>query len=187
MTSFQGGTSRAGLFELVAQWRADSAAAGQPWVISFDEPQKIENNLDEGVGYPHGRRDKMWPVFMAGGGGFEWYVQLDGGGHGFDQQLDDFGEMEPALLWSGQARRFLEMLPLAMMASSRTLGHSGSGGNTYVLAAPDRAYAAYNDRNGGPLSLDLTASTPGTVFEVTWFNPRTGAMPDGPVEAGTAP
>jgi hypothetical protein len=196
ITSFQGGTSRAAMFDLITQWRADSAAAGQPWVISFDEPQKIENNLDDGVGYPHGRRDKMWPVFMAGGGGFEWYVQLDGGGHGFDQQIDDFGEMAQALEWSGHVRDFLAMLPLESMVSSRTLADSDAGGNTYALAAPDVAYALYNDRNGGPLSVDLGASSPDTVFEIRWFDPRTGALSGGAVgnvsgggvvEIGTAP
>lgn len=181
MTSFQGGNSRASMFDLIAQWRADSAAAGQPWVVSFDEPQKIENNMDVAVGYPHGRRDKMWPVFMAGGGGFEWYVQQDGAGHGLDQQIDDFSIMEEALSWSGHVLAFLAGLPLEDMTSSRSLGVSSSGGNTYALAAPDLAYAVYNDRNGGPLSLDLSGSAADTVFDVTWFNPLTGATSAGGV------
>jgi hypothetical protein len=197
ITSFQGGQSRSAMFDLIRQWRADSAAAGQPWVISFDEPQKIENDVDDVAdGYPHGRRDKMWPVFMAGGGGFEWYVQQDGGGHSFDQQIDDFGLMAEALAWSGHALDFLAMLPLEQMTSSRTLADSASGGNTYALAAPDIAYAVYSDRNGGPLTIDLSGSSAATSFDVTWFDPRTGAMAagavspvsgGGPVDLGSAP
>lgn len=181
ITSFQGGTSRGAMFDLVRDWRADSSAAGQPWVISFDEPQKIENNLDPNVGYPHGRRDKMWPVFMAGGGGFEWYVQLDGGGHGFDQSIDDFGLMDEALSWSGHALDFLSRLPLEQMTASRTLADSASGGETYALAAPDLAYAVYNDRNGGPLTVDLSSSSPNVIFDVAWFDPRSGETLAGPV------
>ena len=184
ITSFQGGDSRTSMFDLIAAWRADSAAAGVPWVISFDEPQRIENDVNDFArGYPHGRRDKMWPVFMAGGGGFEWYVQQDGGGHGFDQQIDDFGLMAGALEWSGHALDFLAMLPLDQMTSSRALAGSSAGGNTYTLAAPHLAYAVYNDRNGGPIEIDLSASAPGTAFNVTWFDPRTGAMSTGAVES----
>jgi len=181
MTSFQGGTSRSALFDLIIQWRADSAAAGEPWVISFDEPQKIENNMNLGVGYPHGRRDKMWPVLMAGGGGFEWYVQQDGGGHSLDQQIDDFGLMDEALAWSGHALAFFAMLPLEQMTASGSLADSSAGGNSYLLAAPDLAYAVYNDRNGGPLTLDLGASAADSVFDVRWFNPRSGALSAGSV------
>ncbi|MEM7583854.1 MAG: DUF5060 domain-containing protein, partial [Acidobacteriota bacterium] len=89
ITSFQGNNSRASMFDLIEDWRVRSAAAGVPWAISFDEPQRIENDpTDDTQGYPHGRRDKMWPVYMAGGAGFEWYVQEDGGGHSFDQRID---------------------------------------------------------------------------------------------------
>ena len=53
-------------------------------MISIDEPQKIENDPnDQNAGYPHGRRNFLWPTYMSGGGGFEWYVQSDGGGHAF--------------------------------------------------------------------------------------------------------
>jgi hypothetical protein len=118
---------------------------------------------------------------MAGGGGFEWYVQQDGGGHGFDQQIDDFGLMAEALEWSGHALDFLALLPLERMTASRMLATSSAGGNTYVLAAPDVAYALYNDRNGGPIEIDLSGSSPDTTFDVTWFDPRTGAMAAGSV------
>lgn len=181
ITSFQGSTSRAGMFDLIAQWREDSATAGTPWVISFDEPQKIENNMSDSVGYPHGRRDKMWPVYMAGGGGFEWYVQQDGGGHGLDQQIDDFGIMGSALEWTGHALEFLGLLPLEEMISDRDIASSGSGGNTYTLYDPDSVYAIYNDRNGGPISIDLSDISSELRFDVSWFDPRSGALVPGEI------
>jgi hypothetical protein len=182
ITSFQGNPSRNNMFDLIIDWRNNSATAGVPWVISFDEPQKIENNMSNTVGYPHGRRDKMWPVYMAGGGGFEWYVQEDGAGHGLDQQIDDFNIMADALDWNGHALDFLDLLPLSEMSSNRTQADSASGGNTYTMQLPGTAYAIYNDRNGGPFSLDLSNAPAGTVFSVSWFNPRNGDMLAGNVD-----
>ncbi|MEM9304808.1 MAG: Ig-like domain-containing protein, partial [Pseudomonadota bacterium] len=179
MTSFQGGNSRTSMFDLIQTWRSRSIDAGVPWAISFDEPQKIENDVDDDAsGYPHGRRDKLWPVYMAGGAGFEWYVQQDGGGHSFDQQIDDFGLMGEALAWTGHALDFLAMLPLREMSSSDSLASSSRGGNSYALIKPGEVYAVYNDRNGGELVLDLPAGQ----YEVKWFDPRNGgALLDGTV------
>jgi len=182
ITSFQGGDSRTSMFDLIVEWRERSAEAGAPWAISFDEPQKIENDPDDlDAGYPHGRRDKMWPALMAGGAGFEWYVQQDGGGHSLDQQIDDFGLMDTALTWSGHARFFLERLPLESMISDRSIADSTAGGNTYARYRVGDIYAIYNDRNGGDFSLDLAAVPSDLLFRVRWFDPRTGDVVAGSV------
>ena len=173
ITSFQGGNSRTSMANLISTWRTRSANAGTPWAISFDEPQKIENDKsDSNNGYIHGRRDKMWPVFMAGGAGFEWYVQEDGGGHGFDQRIDDFRAMDDALNWTGYAVNFLSDMPLLEMSPSHSLGNSTAGNNTYVLAKPNDTYAMYNDRNGSGWTLNLAGAT--GQFEVKWLDPRNG-------------
>lgn len=180
ITSFQGGNSRSSMFALIKDWRERSAAAGVPWAISFDEPQKIENDVnDVANGYPHGRRDKMWPAYMGGAAGFEWYVQQDGGGHSFDQAIDDFSEMDAALRWAGHAVAFFESLPLLSMQPLENLADSGAGGDAYVLAAPGTTYAVFNDRNGEDWTLDLS-DIPG-VFQVSWFDPRNG----GALQTGT--
>ncbi len=180
MTSFQGGNSRTSMANLISDWRERSDDAGVRWAISFDEPQKIENDKnDEAKGYPHGRRDKMWPALMSGGGGFEWYVQQDGGGHSFDQQIDDFSMMDVALQWMGHARTFLTGLPLLEMSPNHSLGDSGAGDNTYVLQQTGETYAMYNDRNGEDWTLDLTGVN--GEFEVRWFDPRYG----GGMQTGT--
>ncbi len=173
VTAFQGSWNRMKLAGVIGRWRRRSASAGVPWGVCLDEPQKIENDPDDGrTGYPHGRRNKMWPVYMSGGAGFEWYVQRDGGGHGLDQELEDFRQMKTALNWTGYARSFLRKLPVLEMSPNHSLGDTASGGNTYVLRKHGEVYALYNDRNGSDWKLDLS-ETDGT-FQVRWFDPRNG-------------
>lgn len=172
ITAFQGTQSRTDMSDLVIEWRDRSAAAGTPLVVSMDEPQPIHNDLtDTTRGYIAARRDKMWPLYMSGGGGFEWYVQQDGGGHSFDQQIDDFSILGPALTWTGYATGFFDVLPVQEMAPNHNLG-SGPTGNTYVLAKPGESYAVFNDRTGSNLRLDLRGDS--ATYIVSWFNPRTG-------------
>jgi len=182
ITAFQGGNSNMSMANLIVEWRERSADSGVKLAISFDEPQKIENDADdEKNGYPQGRRNKMWPAYMSGAAGFEWYVQADGGGHGLDHRLDNFREMRPALNWAGHATRFLSTLPLLEMASDHELAKQSKAGNTYVLTKSGEVYALYNDQSGTGLRLDLTGAD-GT-FEVQWFDPRNGGeLLDGSVK-----
>lgn len=173
-TTFQGGPSRMKMAELMMDWRNRSASAGVPWMISFDEPQRIENDItDMELGYPHGRRNKMWPLYMSGGGGFEWYVQEDGRGHTFDQRINDFREMSACLKWTGYALGFFEQLPISEMKPDHLLASTTEKEcNNYVLAKPGEAYVVFNDRQGTGINLDLTATRKRTVFEILWFDPR---------------
>jgi hypothetical protein len=175
MTSFQ--PSIAGIGPIVADWRQRSANAGAPWVISVDEPQSIENDLDDQTrGYPHGRRNFVWPVYLSGGGGVEWYVQEDGGGHTFDQRIDDFRPLAQALLWTQYARTFLAGLPLLQMAPQ-----PGASTADYTFTLPGVVYALYV-ASGRSLSVDLSAST--DDFEVRWFDPQVGAWHIGATVSG---
>ena len=156
----------------IEEWRRRSAQALVPWMISVDEPQKIENDKTDAVaGYPHGRTSFLWPIYLSGGGGFEWYVQQDGGGHSFDQQIDDFSLMDVALQWTGHAHDFLELFPLLHMEPRKDLASSTAGGTTYCLAQIGGEYALYN-ADGGTFSLDLTRHA--GQFQVEWFDPRNG-------------
>lgn len=172
MTSFQSRRDGMEMAELAQWFRKQSREAGHPWVISFDEPQVIHNDQDDmEVGYDNARRTKMWPFYMGGGAGFEWYVQLDGGGHGLDHRLEDFSEMKPALNWSKYARKFLYELPLKDIEPMHQLG-AAARGTTYVLADSENVYALYNDSCGLGFSIDLTDVD--GEFEVKWFDPRNG-------------
>ncbi|MDX1680657.1 MAG: malectin domain-containing carbohydrate-binding protein, partial [Akkermansiaceae bacterium] len=182
--SFQGSASRSTMFNTIQSWRTSSASAGVKWTCAWDEPQKIENdNNDEVNGYPMGRRDKMWPCLMGGGDGFMWYIQKDGGGHGFDQRIEDFTIMQNAFNWSGHARDFLGALPLLEMSSSLDLVSSASG-TDYTLAKTNDVYAIFNDRVGTGMTLDLSAAS--GSFDVRWFDPRNGgALQNGSVTTVT--
>lgn len=173
ITAFQTGASSMKLANLIQKYRDASALYGKPWTVSIDEPQKIENDkTDLEKGYAFGRRGKLWPTYMAGGGGFEWYVQMDGGGHSFDHRIENFRDMDVALRWTAIAHEFLEKLPLLDMAPNHDLCTSSRGGNIFVLAKPGELYAVYTDRCEADLSLDLSAGA-GT-FEILWLDPRTG-------------
>jgi hypothetical protein len=173
MTAFQTSRNQDALADEVTQWREDSANAGTPWIISIDEPQGIRNDPDdEAQGYPRGRREYLWPTYMAGGGGFEWYVTTTEGQHTFDQAIDDYREMQDALEWTGYALEFMSTLPLLEMDPDNTLSDAD-----YTLASPGWAYAMYNEQ-GGPVTLDLNGHG-GKTFRVAWFNPRSGKWDDG--------
>ena len=176
--SFQGSPSRGDMSDAMGQWRTASANAGKPVTCAWDEPQKIENNNDVNVGYPYGRRDKMWPCLMGGGDGFAWYVQKSGGGHGFDQTIEDFTIMADAFKWSRNLRNFLSPLPLTTMVPSRTIVTSTTG-EDYTLYQAGQTYAIFNDRAGKDMTLNLNGVT-GT-FDVRWYNPRSG----GAMQTGT--
>ncbi len=166
VTSFQTTDGGTGLAETIGEWRDRSADAGVPWVVSADETQTVTvDDLDPG------RREKMWPTYMGGGGGYEWYIRAAGGGHSLDQEIDDLGRIEPALNWAGNAVSLLERLPVREMAPAHDLG-SAETGTTYVLANPGSSYLLYNDERVDSLSLDL--SDAGGTFSVSWYDPREG-------------
>jgi hypothetical protein len=178
--SFQGGDSRTTMFNRMQEWRGKSASKGVKWTIAWDEPQKIENdNTDEVNGYPMGRRDKMWPCLMGGGDGFMWYIQQDGGGHGFDQRIEDFTIMKNSFNWSAHIRTCLGDLPLLEMTSSTSIVTSTTG-TGYALVKAGEIYAIFNDRAGTGMTLNLTGVA-GT-FTIKWFDPRNGgALQNGTV------
>ena len=183
-TAFQIGIPALRGGDAVWEWVERSARSGVPWMVSVDEPQRIDNHpTDEAFGYPRGRRFFLWPVYMSGGGGAEWYVQEAGGGHTLDQRLDDFREMDVALRWTGYALEFMNALPFWSMEPRPELGSSSAGGKTFVLARPGDTYALYNAL-GGSLSLDLQGA--GGTFALRWFDPQRGRWFEGGSVSGGA-
>lgn len=199
MTGFQTSHSHAKLAEAVTRWRRRSAAADEPWVISVDEPQAIEADLDDlNKGLRTVRRRFVWPTLMGGGGGVELYIRADGGSHSLDQKLENLRRLEPALSQLGHAVSFSSILPgqanvtLAQMKPADKLvrGEDSAHGGAQVLAKPGKAYLIYfpdasNDDNPrtkgsirpgrkGPPELNL-GKFKDKPWMVMWFNPRTGA------------
>jgi hypothetical protein len=175
-TAFQTGRSGDSANDLIREWRERSAANGEPWCVCLTEPQVIENNE---AGYHHGRTDKMWPVYMGGGAGFEWYIQRDGGGHSFDQNVSDFREYESALEYTKHARAFFDAFAYWECEPQNDLLSNGDG---YVLADVGETYAVYLP-DGDDVDLDLTNDT----YEYTWFDPENGDWRDsGTVGGGSS-
>jgi hypothetical protein len=179
VTSFQGDWDWTGdtLASVVRKWRQRSANAGVPWVVSLDEPFGVENDHDDRTrGLPYGRTSQMWPTFMSGGGGFEWYVMQDGGGHSLDQNIDDLRDIAPALEWSGHLLEFFERIPYWRM---ETAHDDVSGGDGYMLEEPGSTYAVYLP-SGDEVSLDIAAGE----YELTWFDPESGSETAGGTISG---
>jgi Domain of unknown function (DUF5060)/Cna protein B-type domain len=171
--------SRDEAFVAVQKWRNDSAAKGVPITVILEEPQKIENNDKDTVGYPYGRREKMWPWMMSGGDGFQWYVQQSGGGHDFDQKLDDMSLMKTAHNWSRHVRDFVLRLPVLIAKSSMDIVTSTTG-DDFTMYKDGDIYGIYNTKVGTGMTLDLTGKTGN--FTVQWFDPRSGgALQNGTV------
>jgi hypothetical protein len=170
-TGFQGGWSRGRMADLVEEWRRKSSDSGVPWIVEVNEPQRIEADADDrDDGLPHGRIDKMWPLFMSGGGGFEWYVQYDGGGHGLDQEIDDFGRIEEALTWSGHLLEFFDRIPYWAMDANHGAVSNGDG---YLLDGGDVVAVYLPD--GDTVDVDVGDGQ----YDVTWFDPESGETESG--------
>lgn len=202
MTSFQTNHTGGRLSDDIETWRKKSAEAGAAWVVSIDEPQRIENDPDDAKrGYPSMRKRFLWPAYLSGAGGFEMYVQKDGGGHSLDQRIDDLRQMDAGLGYIGHALKFMRRLPVKRMAPADELvrGEDGAFGGAQVLARPGEVYAIYlpdtsNDDNpntrgegrgggDGPPELDLRDCA-GKEFRLRWYDPRTGEFAGGAARLG---
>jgi Domain of unknown function (DUF5060)/PKD domain len=180
--SFQAGWGGKSAFDEVQKWRSQSAAKGVPLTVTWEEPQKIENNTSDTVGYPFGRREKMWPWIMGGGDGFQWYIQQSqphSSPHSFDQSLNDMSLMKSAHNWSRHVRDFVLRLPLLSAESSMTIVTSTTG-EDFTMYKDGDIYGIYNNKVGTGMTLNLTNKVGN--FTVQWFDPRNGgALQNGTV------
>ena len=166
-----------------AQWRANSAAAGRPWVIANDE----QNGAN--IGVPHDdytgnptqsdiRKVTLWGNFMAGGGGVEYYF-----GYSLpenDIQCQDFRSRSNmwrynrhALSFFRNHTRFWTLAPHdELVGNTSTLSGAVSASNArYCFADPGEEYVVYLP-SGGTHDLQLE----GGDYEVRWFDPRNGGL-----------
>ena len=117
----------------------------------------------------------MWANVMAGGGGFEWYLKRSGQGHAFDHSLENFSEFDAHWVQSGHVVSFWRDLVQGDGVDPQALQPMNNITDTdtdWVLGAAGQAYVIFL-REGGSTNLDLTGHS--GDFEVTWFDPRTGA------------
>jgi hypothetical protein len=163
---------------------ADSAAAGRPWVVNFDELNPADIGLvPDAVDALHDtwRREALWPTLMAGGGGAEWYF---GYAHPHaDLDCEDFQSRENAWQQTRRALDFLrENVPFQNMFRNDALV---TANQARTLALPGEFYVVYLPF-GGAATLDLGGST--ATFDVRWFHARDGgALQTGSIAAVTGP
>lgn len=171
VTSMQYDDDRAG--EYVETWRTLSTERGYPWVIEMDE------NNPAGIGLTDSNADELrkrilYDVYFSGGT-LEWY----GGYHelplGGDMRLEDFRTREAMWHYMRFARQFMAThLPFWQMIPADALlsGEADAYGGGEVFALPGMIYAIYLPDASPSGMLDLS-QTEG-MFNLRWFNPRTG-------------
>ncbi|MEM9462164.1 MAG: DUF5060 domain-containing protein [Myxococcota bacterium] len=168
-----------GLYGATLGWIADSAAAGPTWVVTATEASGGQAPTPNTSVTPRQRTYWMWANVMAGGGGFEWYLKNGGAGHAYDLAVEDLREFDEHWQQSGHVVEFFrdvvqgEGVELTQLQANNGLTGIGTD---WVLADPGSAYILYL-REGGSVSLSVSG---GGTYAVSWFDPRTGALTDGP-------
>ena len=153
-------------------WVQNSAAAGVPWVVAYDEPGDAQHALrpagDEGNSWTDGRKNALWGNVMAGGAGVEFYFGYQHAES--DLTLQNFRSRDG--FWD-YCRHMLEFfqnndVPFQDMSNEGALV---SNANAWCLRKPGESYVVYL-KNGGTTNLNLGAAT--GDFDVRWFDPRNG-------------
>ncbi len=166
------------------QFVSESAAAGRPWAVTYDEQTPVlDGAVPDTVDFTHDslRKNGLWGNLMAQGAGVEWYF---GYGHPHDDlDCEDFRSRDNLWRLTTLALDFFRrFLPFAEMDHADPLG---GGGGVRVLARRGEIYAVYLP-NGGTTTLDLQSSS--ATFRVDWFDPRNGgALQPGSVAQVTGP
>lgn len=153
-------------------WVENSAAAGVPWVVAYDEPGDAVHALrpagDEGNSWTDGRKNALWGNVMAGGAGVEFYYGYNHAESDLTAQnhrsRDDFWDY---------CRYMLEFfknyeVPFQDMGNENALV---SASDAWCLRKPGTDYVVYL-RNGGTTDLNLGAAS--GDFTVRWYDPRNG-------------
>ncbi len=177
------------------KWVQESARAGKPWVIAFDESGSAAHGQCPDLGYRgfdgRDRKGKMiytqhevrkmtlWGTFMGGGAGVEYYF-----GYQFaenDLVCEDWRSRDQSWDYCRIAINFFKdnEIPFWEMTNMNHLvGNPENDNSKYCFAQPGSDYLVYLS-SGGTSSLDLTDAN-GT-YQVHWFNPREG----GKLQIGT--
>jgi len=112
------------------------------------------------------RMNALWGSLMAGGAGIELArIAADGRS---DLTLRDWRQDEYLWSLSSSALAFFRRLPVAEMENRDDLVASG---NAWCFCKPGELYTLYLPK-GGRVTLDLKKSD--RLFELQWFDPRTG-------------
>ncbi len=174
--------------EQTAKWVRESAEAGKPWIVAFDESGSAAHAQCPDLGYKgfdgHDRSGKMvytqhkvrkqtlWGNLMAGGAGCEYYF-----GYQFDENdilCEDWRSRDQSWDYCRIAIGFFHdnNIPFWEMTNADALvGNPKHAAGKFCFAKAGEIYLVYLPE-GGAGELDMTAAD--GQYDVKWFNPRQG-------------
>ncbi len=156
--------------------RDESAIAGDPWILGWDEDSTFNSAIDPGTNNPDSPNERvlrkgLWGHLTANGSGVNWYLR-NTSGHGFDQNIDDFTGFESLWTWTEAATHFFNTyIPFWEMTDADSVT---TDSNDYVFAKAGEYYVSYQDYGGAQqTTFDLTDQA-GKTFDLFWYDPREG-------------
>uniref|UniRef100_UPI003564A8F4 putative collagen-binding domain-containing protein n=1 Tax=Stieleria sp. TaxID=2795976 RepID=UPI003564A8F4 len=179
------------------KWVFESAKAGKPWIVAFDESGSAAHAQCPDLGYKgfdgHDRTGKMaytqhkvrkqtlWGTLMGGGAGNEYYF-----GYQFDENdivCEDWRSRDQSWDYCRIAIGFFHdhQIPFwEMKNADELIGNPDRKPTKYCFAKADDTYLVYLC-DGGSSTLDLSGTA--GDYDVRWFNPRDG----GALQPGSTP
>jgi hypothetical protein len=149
-------------------WVGASAQSGKPWVVFMSELGPYDSGALPDAVDPHHdvmRREVLWPHFLLGGAGVEWYF-----GYNYpnsDLTCQDFRSRHNLFVQSNHAGELLRQLPLHNME----LAHERvNGSGALCMALRDRFYLIFLPQGG---STDLELDREGR-YVMGYYDPRAG-------------
>ncbi|MEL6370544.1 MAG: DUF5060 domain-containing protein [Pseudomonadota bacterium] len=181
-------TSAGNVREKFIEFRDKSAAAGDPWILAWDEDSSSNGIIDLYSNNPDSNnertlRQELWGTLTVGGSGVNWYFK-GSSGHSLDQNIDDFKAHESVWTWTSAATSFFnDYIPFWDMTDADGLTINTGD---YVMAKEGEYYTIYLPYGeANDVRLDLRGEG-GETFDVYWFNPREGGqlIADGQISGG---
>lgn len=170
------------------KWVTESAKAGKPWVVAFDESGSAAHGQCPDLGYrgfdgrdktgkmiytQHKvRKQTLWGNLMGGGAGCEYYF-----GYQFDEndlRCEDWRSRDQSWDYCRIAIQFFHEneIPFWEMTNHDELvGNPKRDVSKFCFAKPNAVYLIYLPE-GKPTELDL--KTAAGSYDLHWFNPREG-------------
>ncbi|MHA7055931.1 DUF5060 domain-containing protein [Aquimarina sp. M1] len=158
----------------VKEWVDKSRNAGKKWVVACDEPGNASigihsdpNDINEV------REEVLWPTFMAGGMGVEYYYGYETGET--DLSAENHRSRDTKYTQVAHALNFLNDHLQEYLPNMKSSDEVTSDNNDYVFAETDKVYVVFRP-NGGTTDINLPSGT----WQVQWFNPRSGGALSSP-------
>ncbi len=166
------------IYNWTGRWVTESAGAGHQWVVNLDEYL----NYNKGIYDNHDviRKEVLWPHFMAGGAGVEWYYGQGADGYNYDQQDINWrgheGDNEFFNIWrdSRNALHLFRDFGIPFWDMTSDYGNTVTpDARDFVLSTPDESFfVIYRTEEDISSSINL----PEKEYFAHWYNPVSGVF-----------